>query len=192
MDETQKARAGRPEKQGDIETAIKNTIDRPEMREQLRPYDSRERARLRIEQLAGNMKDVDAGGVDEFYISPDEIPDGWSYEWKRFAVFGQEDPHYQTELRRTGWEPVPASRHPDRVPVGSKDQHIMRKGMILMERPLEITEMFRKRDQKAARDQVRVKEEQLTTPPPGQFDRNNKDSSMVKVKKSYSPMPIPE
>jgi hypothetical protein len=40
--------------------------------------------------------------------------------------------------------------------------------------------------------QVRAKEEQLAATPAGQFERANKDNSLVKVKKSYEAMPIPE
>jgi hypothetical protein len=68
----------------------------------------------------------------------------------------------------------------------------MRKGMILMERPEEITQEVRSIDKKRARDQIRVKEQQLNEAPTGQFERRNKDSSLAKVKKSYEAMPIPE
>ena len=136
----------------------------------------------------GNMDE----GTDDFFIEQDKIPDDWTYEWKRFTVFNQEDPSYQVQLRRQGWEPVPASRHPEMMPVGSTDPTIIRKGMILMERPTVITDELRRIDTKRARDQVRVKEQQLNEAPQGQFERDNKGAKLANIKKSYEAIPIPD
>jgi hypothetical protein len=95
-------------------------------------------------------------------------------------------------LRRGGWEEVPTARHPEMMPLGSTDAFIMRKGMVLMERPLEITEDARMRDKRNARQQVQGKEDQLNSVDPGQFERKNKTESLVKVKKSYEAVPIPD
>lgn len=154
-------------------------------------FSSIKSAKKRAEEIRKHIGDLDEG-VDDFFIDPDKVPDGWTYEWKRYTVFGQEDPSYQVALRRVGWAPVPASRHPEMMPAGTKDDVILRKGMILMERPEEITEEVRAIDKKRARDQVRVKEQQLTEAPVGQFQRTNKDSPLAKVKKSFEAMPIPE
>lgn len=185
-------REGRPPKTGTLDEAVVNMTNRPELREQLRP-DHRDRAAQRTKELLEHLQDSDFDGTtDEFYFPTSMVPDGWTYDWKRWSVLNQEDPHYQTGLRQMGWDYVPASRHPEMMPLNSTDKFIMRKGLVLMERPAEITEMVKKRDLKKARDQVQRKEEQLTSPPPGQFNRNNKDDSLVKVRRSYSPMPIPE
>jgi len=66
------------------------------------------------------------------------------------------------------------------------------KGMILMERPAEVTEEARLVELRRARAQVRQKEEQLSSSPAGQFERANKENSLVKVKKSYEAVPIPK
>lgn len=131
-------------------------------------------------------------GTDDFFVDPSKIPDGWSYEWKRFTVLNQEDPSYQVQLRRAGWEPVPAARHPEMMPVGSSDLNILRKGMLLMERPQEISDEVRAADKRRARQQVQVKEQQLNEAQAGQFERSNKEASLVKVKKSYEAMPVPD
>ena len=131
-------------------------------------------------------------GIDEFYIDPSDIPDGWSYEWKRRTVLGAEDPAYQVALARSGWEPVPTSRHPSYMPMGGDYPFIERKGMILMERPLEITQDARDNELRKARAQVRQKEAQLNSAESGHFERSNKDQSLVKVRKSYESIPIPE
>ena len=130
-------------------------------------------------------------GVDKFYIDPKIIPDGWSYEYKAFTVLGKEDPSYQVALRQSGWEPVPASRHPELMPIGYEGNTILREGQMLMERPLEITNERKQQDKVNAREQVRAKEEQLGAAPAGQFDRNNKGEKMTTIKRSYEPIPIP-
>lgn len=156
--------------------------------------DPRARAAARAAELREHLGTNLGEGVDEFYIDPAIIPDGWSYEWKRETVLGQPDPSYQVSLAHRGWEPVPASRHPELVPPGWTGAHIPRKGCLLMERPLEITNDVRAQEQRRARDQVRQKEAQLNSAPPGTFERDNKGNSMASIKKSYEAgsIPIPE
>jgi hypothetical protein len=154
---------------------------------------SMERAKRRAAELLehGALDE----GPDEFYINPALIPEGWSYEWKRHSVLGALDPAYEVQVAKGGWEPVPASRHADMMPTHYDGNTILRKGMILMERPLEITLRARQRDQMNARNQVRQKEAQLTGAPAGDnspFDPTNKGASLVKISKSYEPMVIPE
>lgn len=157
-----------------------------------REEDPRSRAARRAmelrEHLGGNMDD----GVDKFYIDARVIPDGWSYEWKTLSVLGKENPSYQVSLAHRGWEAVPRSRHPEMMPDNFRGETIEREGMILMERPKEITDEVKANDTRNARQQVRGKEEQLGMAPNGTFDRANKDKSMVSVKKSYESIPIPE
>jgi hypothetical protein len=154
--------------------------------------DPRTRAALRAAELREHLGDDLGDGVDEFYIDPRIIPDGWSYEWKRYTTLGAQDPSYQVSLARGGWEAVPASRHPELMPDNWKGAHIERKGMILMERPAEITEQVKAREERKARDQVGQKEQQLYGAPAGQFQRDNKGNPLVKVAKSYEPMAIPK
>jgi len=154
--------------------------------------DPRIRAAARAAQLRDHLGDGLGEGIDEFYIDPAIIPDGWSYEWKRETVLGQPDPSYQVTLAQRGWEPVPASRHPQLVPPGWTGAHIPRKGCVLMERPKEITDEVRAQEIRRARDQVRQKEAQLGAAPAGTFERDNKGNTMVNIKKSYESIPIPE
>lgn len=170
---------------------IEAKATRPEMRNPVRGETPRERAAKRAAQVREHIGSLDEGN-DEFYIDPNIIPDGWSYEWKNKTVLGAEDPAYAVGLARKGWEPVDASRHPEMMPAGSKDAHILRKGMILMERPAELTDEAKRIENRRARDQVRVKEDQLISAKPGQFERNNKDMPLAKVKKGYEAIQIPE
>lgn len=133
-------------------------------------------------------------GNDKFYIDPKMIPDGWSYEYRMFTVLGKEDPSYQVQLRNAGWDPVPVSRHPELMPIGYTGATILLDGMMLMERPLVITQEQKRRDQKNARDQVLAKEQQLTgAAPPGEFERSNKGDRLTSIKKSReATIPIPD
>lgn len=153
----------------------------------------RERAAARAKALRDNAGGDMDDGTDEFAIDLDIIPDGWSYEWKSWQTFGMDLSSHHVHLARKGWEAVPTSRHPELMPLGTKGSDpIIRKGMLLMERPLEITKEQRELEYRDARRQVRAKEEQLTQAPAGTMDRVTKDHNLVKVKKSYEAMEIPE
>lgn len=152
----------------------------------------RERAKLRATAIRDNNGGDMDDGTDEFYIDRDIVPDGWDYEWKSHSIMGAVDPSHEVALRKRGWEPVPASRHPELMPTGYAGETILRKGMILMERPMELTEETRSLELRRARLQVRTKEEQLSAAPPGQFERSNKDNSLVRVKRGYEKVEIPE
>ena len=164
------------------------SVQRAPMRQPMREEDPRTRAERRAAEIMGNIGTLDQGSDN--FATP-EPPPGWSYEWKMKSVLGQEDPTYQTQLARTGWEAVPSNRHPDMMPIGEKYAIIERKGMVLMERPLAITEEVKRLDLRNARDQVRQKEAQLNQAPDGTMTR---DHAQVrpKIKKGFEPMPIPE
>jgi hypothetical protein len=157
------------------------------IRPPLREEDPRELARLRTMQLLEHLgEDGIEGSVDEFYIDPSVIPDGWDYEWKRKSIQNWEDVSHQLAVAHTGWTPVPISRHPSMMPEHSKYQFIERKGCILMERPLEITKRFKAAAAKKATQQVLQKEAQLSETPMGTMDR-----SRPNINRNYN-IPIPE
>ena len=173
----------------------------PEMREEaMRPAEVRaapreDDSRARAAKRAAELREHNGGGMDEgedrFYIDPRSIPAGWSYEWKRVALVGKADPAYEVNLSRGGWEPVPASRHPELMPKGDYST-IEIDGMMLYERPLEITEDARNKEKKRARQQVKIKEDQLNEGPPGTFERSNKGAPMAKIQKTIERMEVPK
>lgn len=167
--------------------------ERPPLRANPKAEDPRERARRRAEEIKQHLGELDEG-TDDFYIPPSMIPDGWTYEWKRHTIFNQEDPAYTVQLAREGWEHVPVDRcpmHQSMMPANWAKKTIERKGMVLMERPLEITAEVRKIELQRARQQVRVKEQQLAATPDGTMTRDDPRVA-PKIKKSYEAMPIPE
>lgn len=155
-----------------------------------REEDPRARAARRAAELRSTV-DLKVDEADEFYVDPDIIPDGWTYEWKRFSVLGQEDTGAMLTYRRAGWEEVPMSRHPEMMPLGSVEHFIMRKGMVLMERPQVISQDFEDRMLRKARQQVSDKEAEAkggayANPDAGFEARGNK------IGHSYEAMPIPD
>lgn len=165
---------------------------RPPVREAARPEDSRERAAKRAAELRGNFGENGMDeGTDRFYVDPKTIPDGWSYEWKVKSVLGKEDPAQEVEYARKGWEAVPADRHPEMMPKDARGRAIERDGMILMERPAEITAEARQIEARRARAQVRAKEEQLKQTPEGTLTREH-DKAQPTIRKSHAPMEIPK
>ncbi len=106
--------------------------------------DDRERAAQRAAQIRENgTYAIDPG--TEFDIDPSIIPPGWSWQWCRMTTMGKDDTDNMTARYRAGWEPVAAKRFPELCPHGWTEPHIIRKGLILMERPAEITEEARRR-----------------------------------------------
>jgi hypothetical protein len=104
---------------------------------------------------------------------------------------GMEDPAYQVQIARMGWEPVPASRHPNMMPEGNKYLIIERKGMVLMERPLEITQEAQQIERQRARNQIRQKEAQLAAAPEGTLTRDHAQVK-PKINKTFEAIPIPK
>jgi len=165
------------------------TVERPPLRVNPKAEDPRERAKRRAEKIREHLGELDEG-TDEFFVPSQIIPDGWTYEWKRHTIYNQEDPAYTVQLAREGWEAVPVDRCPSHramMPANWTKGTIERKGMVLMERPIDITEEMRSIELRRARQQVRVKEQQLSSTPDGTLPREG-----AKIKKGYEAMPIPE
>ena len=157
-----------------------------------REEDPRTRAARRAQELREHMGGSMDDGTDKYYIDPAIIPDGWSYEWKTFTVLGKENPSYQVSLAHRGWEAVPRTRHPELMPDNYRGETIERDGMILMERPKEITDEVKSLELRKARTQVRDKEVQLGAAPPGQFERGTHPNTQPKINKTFEQMQIPE
>ena len=190
-------RRGRPPREERVVEFVETTeiventpIERPSMRAEMREESPAERARRRAAEIRGHLNGIDEG-TDEFYIDRSMIPEGWSYEWKRRLLLGAEDPSHNVALYRMGWEPVPLSRHPEMMPRDWKGNTIERKGMILMERPLELVEEARQIERRKAVNQVRDKEAQIAGTPDGTLTRDHAQAR-PQIKKGYEPIPIPK
>lgn len=147
-------------------------------------------AAIRAEQIRSRARDpeTDMALYDKFYIDPRDIPDGWDYNWKRYETLGQTDGSYEVELAQAGWEAVDVSRHPHMMPANHKGP-IIREGMILMERPAEISNRAKFLELQEARRVVKEKERALGMAPTGTFER---DQRRTQINKEYIPMEIPK
>jgi len=151
--------------------------------------DPRARAAELAARIRGEREGRDDDGVDEFKAPP--APDGWAYQWKTKSVFGKEEVSHQNNLLRNGWQPVPASRHPDFMPAGMKSEHIEHKGMVLMELPQELVDDARRMDKRRADMQVQHKAAQLQGAPNTMLG-NQRPETAPKLSRSYSAMPVPD
>jgi hypothetical protein len=175
-----------------IEANVENVeavSSRPALRAEMRELDPRAAAAKRAAEIRGHLGSLD-DGTDEFVAPP--APDGWTYEWKRKTILGQEDPAHQVHLARTGWEPVETSRHPEMMPGQGSHPTIERKGMVLMQRPSVITDEVRQIELSRARSQVRTKEEQLSGTPEGGLGHREHAQVRPKIGKSFEAMPVPK
>lgn len=103
---------------------------------------SRESESRRLETRIEELRDVfSAAYSDPLYIDQSIIPHGWEYYWGRESSYGLPDTARIIELRKRGWTPVPADRHPDLVfqdfmgRDGYMRGYISQKGLVLVERP---------------------------------------------------------
>ncbi len=130
--------------------------------------DSASRAARRLKEIREGLPE--GGENRDKYWAP-EPPTGWDYQWKRRTIYNQEDPAYQVELMRNGWEAVPLDRHPEMMPKGWAGKTIEVDGLVLMERPKVLTDEARTRESRAAVEAVRTKEQQLSSTRDGDLGR---------------------
>jgi hypothetical protein len=133
----------------------------PEHQAEHQPAHDRKRTRIR-----------NAAMENPFDLPLDQIPSHLSYEWKRWSVVGQHDPFYISQMRKQGWEPVRPSAHPDWVPPGYSEDQIVKGGMILMERPKELTQEAIEEMHVAAKREVSMAEQRLGMTPRGEATRD--------------------
>ncbi len=162
--------------------------------EETRPgyIDHVERARRRISELRAQYGDLDEGEDGDMYLDRffAEAPPGWTYEWKTHTVFNKSFPHYTTQLLRTGWAPVPAHRHRELLFPEYTDESIIIDGLILMERPKELTDRRRLRERAKAADQVRNSEAKLVDAPPGTAPRDEHRKTRPRLGSHVGPIGI--
>ena len=131
-----------------------------------------------------------ANQVDQFYVDLKRIPSDVSVEWKRVTNMGQEDPFYIARMREQGWEPVNPKEHPDWVPLppGYDKPSIIKEGLMLMERPKELTMQAEAEQRQLARNQIVEAEERLGKTPDGTLTRDHEGAKPKVVKEMMRPI----
>jgi hypothetical protein len=102
---------------------------------------------------------------DKLHIKAEMIPPGMSALWVTESVFGQPQPQRRATFERKGWTPVHQEDFDGQfdgvfMPKGD-DGEIKVDGLVLMMRPKELTDKARLREERAAREQVVIKEQAL-------------------------------
>ena len=143
------------------------------------------RAEARLREVRQNLP-VGGDNRDKFWAPPP--PPGWDYQWKRRTIYNQEDPSYQVELIRNGWEAVPLSRHPEMMPNGWKGNTIEVEGQVLMERPKVLTDEARRLENIAAKEAVMTKEAQMRSGNANDLGKRE----VHRFSKSREAIPIPD
>lgn len=171
-----------------------NDIDtmRDDVRHELRETDPQAAARKRTAEIMA-QGGINVASVDEFLIPEHLKHPEWTLEWKRWSVYNAEDHGYINQCLAMGWEFVPASRPGFDVflPRDWKENFILKKGMVLMERPAEVTRMVVERNNTEATAQVRRKEQQIGEAPPGTLPRvDSAGKNVGSIKRTFS-APIP-
>jgi hypothetical protein len=124
------------------------------------------------------------------HIPEEEIPAGLTYEWKRWSVSGQVDPFYIADMRSQGWEPVNPKNHPNWLPPGYNEPHIIKGGCILMERPEELTLEAKRELDALAKMRVKEAEQRLGMTPKGELTREHSAVAPKVVKEYMRPMQV--
>lgn len=158
----------------------KPRVEPREEREEVRET-PREEVRTQGQRLQRTRKRTD----DKFFIDQRIIPAGMDYNWKRESVYGKPDTFHMNEMMENHWTPVPVSRHPGLI--------VKQDGMVLMERPLYLSEEARREDKMKAQEQVTGVRQSLTGTPDGTFTREHPSvRANTRLNREYVPMTVAE
>ena len=133
---------------------------------------------------------------------PDDVKEpGWSYQFIRHSVTGNTDYSELATMKRAGWREV----HPDQLngyfrdEVGPDASHILKEGLILVERPEQMTIDARNEELKVAnshyeRQLQKIYDENFQLPdgftPTAQIDRENLQAAPSAWKPTHRPRPV--
>lgn len=141
---------------------------RADTRKPLRPGDATRDDFGRVAAMSRDgeilsRKVTDTG--DKFYVSPDIIPAGWTYQWIESQVIGQQQKN--SHFYQNGWRPVLSSRHDGLWMAPGYKGAIEQEGLTLVERPKVLTEDARAEELGRARNLLRTQNDQFKPKLPG-------------------------
>ena len=111
---------------------------------------------------------------DPFAIPGDLQEPGWDRQWVRVSVHGWEDVDNQVGMQENGWRPISANRpgwEGRFMPAGYKGA-IQKSGLMLMERPMSLTEEARAEEKRVVHGQTQVQRQQFGMALPRGFEAN--------------------
>lgn len=147
-----------------------------------------------------NVSDEDLDdSPDKLHIPRDQIPEGMDLQWVTDSVFGQPQPERRAMFEKRGWTPVHQEdfdhRFDGRFMPKGKDGEIKMDGLVLMARPLELSQRARRNERRAALEQVAVKEQGLISGDIKGVALDTQHSTALKsnrINKSFERIAIPE
>jgi len=111
-------------------------------------------AEVREEPVRKTRQRVRKSGADVLHVPQNLIPEGMDYQWVTSEILQQPSHTTRAGFEINGWEPVPATRHDGMwMPKGFKGE-INVGGLVLMERPMELTLEARQEEREMARQAV--------------------------------------
>lgn len=128
---------------------------------------------------------------NKFHVDPAIIPSGMDYQWNAVELLGMPQRHRRVGFEANGWEAVPASRHDGLFMPAGYNGEINIEGLVLMERPMELSEEARQEDFQRAVRQVADKEKQIGVAPQGTLTRSH-PSVAPQIKKTVERLAVPE
>jgi hypothetical protein len=123
---------------------------------------------------------------DKFDVPLHFIPDGWTYQWLSQETVGKANNN--SHFFANGWEPVPAKRHDGVFTQKGYEGHIVVDGMMLVERPVQLTIEARLEELKRAKLQLKTQNEQFQPKLPGARSSRYRGTEM-RVKRDLEEMP---
>ncbi len=174
-----------------------------------RPYNRRPPVRtaevrpepVRAEEVRPKRERTRKGtGTDRLHIPQHLIPDGVDLQWVTDTILGQPATQTRIGFEVNGWQPVTPDMFGGRydgmfMPKGFKGE-INVDGLVLMERPMELTLEARAEERKAARSAINTHESKIRA---GQVDGVTLDTShpqaraVTKIDREIlSGMPVPK
>jgi hypothetical protein len=153
-------------------------------------------------QMKAGRWDTDAlddtsGDANALNIPEDLHPEGITLQWVTHSVYGKEEPQRRAKFEQAGWLPV----HPEdfdgrfdgMYAAKGAQGEIQRDGLVLMAKPSELVKKSRVREQRAARQQVQIKEQALYGGEIGAMGADHPSAKRFNhVNRSYEKMVIPE
>ncbi len=134
--------------------------------------------------------------ADIFHIPPEIVPANYDYQWNTIAVYERPEVGQMLAMAENGWRSVPCGRHPGMfMPAGTPPETaIVRDGLRLEERPLELTFEARAEELAKAGRQVQDQKENLglVQKLPDGFSRDNPNLRRMErqgTSRTYAPAP---
>lgn len=133
---------------------------------------------------------------DRFHIPREMLPEGYDFQWVTHTVYGQEMVQHRADFERHGWTPAHQEDFDGRfdgmfMPRGQEGE-INNGGLVLMYRPMELSIEAKKKELRAAKEQLAIKEAALRGGDlPGVSLDTQHESVRNKVSRSWERIAVP-